>query len=265
MNNEIEIESKWIENKRLLILDIINKTKKIDLENNEMCLRFYKMTKNEYLISKKYCFKMIFDNTNEAYCYDFRELLNDHYLFFDLKICYLPFLFSGKRWNKAIDIFGDKVQSICKKSLDGSLENGILCWPLYREEKSALFRNYSKNILLKGLVDSYQIQLEDDYFSESYKIYDKSSEERFYPDWQSKKIKEIESITNINPWKTNIENVKKLVLKELVQLELLQICEKRLNSEELDLIAAKCFARGADEIQVFSMYMKDLISSIFKS
>lgn len=264
---ESDTDSKWIEDKRKIILDALDKTKTIDFssEKNDLCIRFYKMTKDEYVLSKSSCFKVIFGTTNEGYCYDFRQLMNDAYLFFDQQICQLPILLSVKRWNKIIELIGiENLKKICKRDLlDGNVESGIICWPLYQDEKSCILRNLSKSPIISSHVPGYEINFNKEIQFRPF--YDKSIEERFFPDWQSKKIKDIESSKDTSIFIGRYEKVKEILKSELIQLGIYDLYQKKLNEKEIIKMATDAFACGSDEIQVYSIIFRYLLLDIFAS
>lgn len=262
---EVDLESKWIEDKRKIISDVLEKTKTIDFpsEKNDLCIRFYKMTKDEYVLSKNSCFKIIFGTTMEGYCYDFRQLMNDGYLYFDQQICQLPILLSGNRWNEIIKLGGIEVlKKICKRDLiDGNVESGIICWPLFQDEKSCILRNLSKSPTISSYISGYEISFNQEIQFRPF--YDKSIEERFFPDWQSKKIKDIEASKDTSIFIGKYEKVKEILKSELIQLGIYDLYQKKLNEKEIIKMATDAFACGSDETQVYSIIFRYLLLDIF--
>lgn len=115
-------------------LDLITYNKK--LYNKDIKVRYYKMTKEEYLNAKPFCFYVIFENTIkidnkeiiccEMWCYDIRTLMHEKYLTLSLQPGFIPLLMSKTRWNYIRDSENNLAFY--------SQFNGILTYPLLVQE-----------------------------------------------------------------------------------------------------------------------------------
>lgn len=187
ISDAFQVDSVGIKESRILLSKMLSETVDIDFPkkgDQPFALRFYQMTKSEYEISESHCFKAVFENF-EAYCYDFRRLVNERYLTFDSEVSFLPIVLSTKRWEKINQIYGSAMKKFAKKDpSSGTFINGIFLWPLFNEERMSLLRNSSAKPILFLHSDGFEIKFESNdpkIFSDTMRYFDKEVDKRFLP------------------------------------------------------------------------------------
>jgi len=265
-----QIDSKWIKESRELLIKMLSETVDIDFpkkDGKDFALRFYQMTKEEYNMSQSFCFKAIFDNF-EAYCYDSRMLLNERYLTFDSQVSFLPIILSGKRWDKINQMYGAVMKKVLKKDpITGDYVNGIFLWPLFNEERMALFRNANTKPVICMKADTFELKSELNHpslFKDVLQYVDKSPTERFFP--------KNNSTSQLN--QELDEQDKKQIDETWIAIQkriLSQITTFKLTQEDWDLFQAKAkpmfisMLHQAEETQIVGSLLLAFMMDYYRS
>jgi hypothetical protein len=269
-SDAFELSNDEIHARRREILKMLKATFEIEFGKDKgLMIRFYSMTEGEYQLYDKYTFKVVFGKMPsngencEGFCYDYRRLLNEKYLFMDQTLCNLPIVCSSKRWNQLVQAYETQIHQY---SVPG--KPGILLWPLERTEVNMIFRNNSKPILFLSPPEIKVIGEGEYKFPNPTNFYfDESTTCRFLPIWKNSEPKTLDSIEI-----TSQEQQDPFLLKRYRQiidlfsreLQDLDIDHVDVESEDIKRSIFQMFRAFSSNDQIVGMLLRNVLQSVFK-